>query len=109
MENRAEALAVSDLRPVLDENAPCPSANTPTHVQASCGARDLRARFDQRERVSSKGACDRRARTKSERRSHHASEPNALWLTAKTPPHLSANRGARNLRARFDQRERVSS
>ena len=26
MENRAPALAVSDLRPVLDENAPCPSA-----------------------------------------------------------------------------------
>ena len=29
--------------------------------------------LDERERVSSKGACDRRARTKSERRLHHAS------------------------------------
>ena len=73
MENRAEAVAVHNVRPVLDENAPCPSAKTPTHLQANCGARNLRARFDQRERVSSKGACDRRARTKNERRRHHAS------------------------------------
>src|SRR6185295_16139994 len=38
MENRAPALALSDLRPRLDENAPCPSAKTPAHLQASCGA-----------------------------------------------------------------------
>ena len=70
---------------------------------------NLRPIPDERERVSSKGACDRRARTKSERRPHHASEPNAPWLSAETPTHLSANCGARNLRARFDERERVSS
>src|SRR6185295_12470673 len=80
-----------DLRPVLDENAPSPSAKTPTHLQASCGARNLRARFDERERVSSKGACDRRARTKSERRRRHAGLFLKLRLVTKLPPRFGSH------------------
>ena len=88
-----------DVRPRLDENAPCPSAQTPMHLQANCGARNLQARFDQRERVSSKGSLRPCARTQSERRRQHASEPHRAVSCGLNPTHLSADRGARNLSA----------
>src|SRR6185369_12123203 len=69
----------------------------------------LRHLPDERERVSSNGACDRSARTQSERRLHHATTTKRAVPFGKNPTHLPANRGARNLLPVPDVRERVSS
>ena len=87
----------------------CPAPVAARRLATCCAHDNLRPLPDERERVSSKGACDRRARTKSERRPHHASEPNALWLSAET------QRTSRPIVAHAtygtlpDERERVSS